>query len=196
MKTLKFLAVALAALCYAATSWAATRGVTEINEGTVRTVYIKKPLVGAKGYVVADWPKGQVRVEVSKFPASAKGYEVFLFTIDIPAYMSKMFVGGTKANGLVAKVSPFKEVAGLISKWKSIGDLKMDGKGNGRLVYARGDDLYKTGLNMIMIFEKVSPGSHAGPEDTSKLMVECNGQLTGTKGSDGMDEALTVLPKK
>ncbi len=35
------------------------------------------------------------------FPAADMGYEVFLFQIDIPAYMSKMFVGGMKANGVV-----------------------------------------------------------------------------------------------
>ncbi len=195
MRTVMVLAAALAVLCSVGTSWAAMRGVTEISEGTVRKVYINKPLNGAKGYVVADWAKGQVRVEVMKFPASAKGYEVFLFEIDVPTYMSKMFVGGKKANGLVASPPPFGEVAGLISQWKSVGDLTMDGKGNGRLVYSKGDDLYKTGLNMIMIFEKVTPGTHAGPEDTSKLMVECNGPLTGTKGSDGMEAALTIIPK-
>lgn len=195
MRTAMVLAAALAMLCSVGTSWAATRGVTEINEGTVRQVYVKKPLTAAKGYVVADWAKGQVRVEVMKFPASAKGYEAFLFEIDVPAYMSIMFVGGKKKNGLVANPPPFSEVGGLISQWKSIGDLKMDGKGNGRLVYRKGDDLYKTGLNMIMIFEKVTPGSHAGPEDFSKLMIECNGPLTGTKGSEGMEAALTIIPK-
>ena len=189
-----FVAV-LATIFYVGTSLAATRGVTEINEGTVRKVYVDSPLVGAKGYVVADWGKGQVRVEAQNFPKSVTGYEAFLFEIDVPAYMSKMFVGGKKKNGLVANPPPFSKVGGLISQWKSIGDLKMDGKGNGRLIYRKGDDLYETGLNMIMIFEKVTPGSHAGPEDFSKLMVECNGPLTGTKGSDGMEAALTVIPK-
>ena len=189
------LAAILAALCIASTSYAATWGVTEINEGTVRNVYIKKPLIGARGYVVADWQMGQVRVEVMDLPASAKGYEVFLFEIDVPTYMSKMFVGGKKENGLVAKAPPFDEVAGLISQWKSLGDLKMDGKRHGRLEYRKGDDLYKTGLNMIMIFEKVTPGSHASPEDTSKLMVECNGPLAGTMGAGGTMPP-TIFPKK
>ena len=195
MKALPILAIVLITLLWVDTSSAAQRGVTEINEGTVRKVYIDGPLVGAKGYVVADWGKGQVRVEAQNFPKSVAGYEAFLFEIDVPAYMSKMFVGGKKKNGLVAKPPPFSEVAGLIKQWKSLGDLKMDGKGNGHLEYRKGDDLYKTGLNMIMIFEKVTPGSHAGPEDVSKLMVECNGPLTGTKGSDGMEAALTILPK-
>ncbi len=49
---------------------------------------------------------------------------------------------------------------------------------------------------MIFIFEKVTPGQHKGPEDVGKLMVECNGPLTGTKGSRGMEKALTIFPKK
>ena len=65
---------------------------SEISEGTIRTVYIKKPLVGAKGYVVGDWENGQVRVEVWNFPSSSTGYEAFLFEIDIPKYMAKIFV--------------------------------------------------------------------------------------------------------
>ena len=36
---------------------------------------------------------------------------------------------------------------------------------------------------MIMVFEKATAGHHEGPEDFSKLMVECNGPLTGTRGS-------------
>lgn len=74
----------------------AKRGVTELSEGTVRTVYIDTPLVGAKGYVVADWEKGQVRIEVQNFPVSDTGYEAFLFEIDVPAYMGKMFINGDK----------------------------------------------------------------------------------------------------
>ncbi|MCH7494009.1 hypothetical protein IIA16_04800, partial [bacterium] len=67
------------------------RGVTEISEGTLRTLYIDRPMVGAKGYVVADWTQGEVRVEVKGFPPSDMGYEVFMFEIDIPTYMGKMF---------------------------------------------------------------------------------------------------------
>ena len=178
------------------TSWAAQRGVTEISEGTIRTVYIDKPLVGSKGYVVADWEKGQVRVEVKNFPASSVGYEAFLFEIDVPTYMNKMFVDGNKAKGLVPNPPPFDEVAGLITQWYSLGDLKMDEKGNGFLEYKKGDNLYAKNLNMIFVFEKVTSGQHSGPEDVSKLMVECNGPLTGTKGSEGMEKALTVFPNK
>ncbi len=57
-----------------------------------------------------------------------------------------------------------------------------------------GDNLYAKGLNKIMVFEKVSSGQHAGPEDVGKLTVECSGPLSGSKGSDGMNEALTILP--
>jgi len=195
VKKFQVLLVAAATILLATSSWAATRGVTEISEGTVRSVYINKPLVGAKGYIVADWAKGQVRVEVMNFPKSSTGYEAFLFEIDIPAYMSKMFVGGKKANGLVAKPPAFNEVAGLISQWHSLGDVKVGANGVGVLTYAKGDDLYAAGLNMMMIFEKVSPGRHAGPEDVGKLMVECNGPLTGAKGSEGMEAALTIFPK-
>lgn len=183
------------ALLLCGLSWAAQRGVTEINEGTIRTVYIKKPLVGAKGYVVADWEAGQVRVEVKNFPPSKTGYEVFLFEIPVAAYMAKMFINGDKHRGLVDPVPPFAEVAGLIRQWYSLGDLTLDGKGNGTLVYDGGENLYAKGLNMIMIFEKVTAGRHAGPEDVSKLMVECNGPLAGTRGSEGMEKALTVLPR-
>ena len=193
MRILQFLGIMMAVALFANASWAG-RGVTEINEGTVRNVYIDKALTGAKGYVVADWENGEVRVEVMNFPAADMGYEVFLFEIDVPAYMSKLFIGGKKANGLVASTPPMGDVAALISQWKSIGDLEMSGDGAGRLIYNAGDDLYASGLNMIMIFAKVSAGQHAGPEDFSKLMVECNGPLTGTKGSDGMEAAMTVLP--
>lgn len=187
--------VVLMALALTATASAHQRGVTEISEGTVRQVYIDKPLVGADGYVVADWGKGEVRVEVRNFPASVTGYEAFLFEIDVPAYMSKMFVDGDKSKGLVANVPPFDKIAGLISQWQSLGDVKMAANGNGTLVYRRGDDLYAKGHNMIMIFEKVTPGQHAGPEDFSKLMVECNGPLNGTKGSAAMMKAMTILKK-
>ena len=195
MKTIQFGAVVLMTLILTATGWAHQRGVTEINEGTVRQVYIDKPLVGADGYVIADWGKGEVRVEVRNFPASATGYEVFLFEIDVPAYMAKMFVDGDKAKGLVADVPPFDEVAGLISQWQSLGDVKMAANGSGTLVYRGGDNLYAKGHNMIMIFEKVTAGQHAGPEDVSKLMVECNGPLDGAKGSAAMMKAMTVLKK-
>ncbi len=178
------------------TSRAHQRGVTEISEGTVLKVFIKKPFIGAKGYVIGDWEKGQVRVEVKDFPASKTGYEVFLFEINIPAYMAKMFVDGDKDKGIVANPPPFEDVGGLIKQWYSLGDLNMDDKGNGTLEYRKGENLYDKGLNMIMVFEKVTSGQHKGPEDLSKLMVECNGPLAGTKGSKGMEKALTVLLKK
>ena len=150
----------------------------------------------AKGYVVGDWENGQVRVEVWNFPGSEKGYEAFLFEIDIPKYMAKMFIDGNKSKGVVSKPSPFSEVAGLIKQWHSRGDLKMDDKGHGSLEYRKGDNLYRKGLNMIFVFEKVTSGQHRGPEDTGKLMVECNGPLAGTRGSRGMEKALTVFPNK
>ncbi|MFQ5914425.1 MAG: hypothetical protein ACE5JS_14705 [Nitrospinota bacterium] len=195
MKKVQILSVGLAILLLSGTCWAAKRAVTEIAEGTIRKVYIKKPLVGAKGYVVGDWEKGQVRVETWNFPPSKTGYEVFLFEIDIPAYMGKMFVDGDKDKGLVPNPPPFGEVAGLIKQWYSLGDVKMDSKAHGSLEYRKGDNLYQKGLNMIMVFEKATPGRHAGPEDVSKLMVECNGPLAGTKGSEGMEKALTVFSK-
>ena len=99
-------------------------------------------------------------------------------------------------DGTLPILAPMSDVAGLISQWKSIGDLEMTGDGSGRLIYDAGDNLYDSGFNMIMIFGKVSDGQHAGPEDFSKLMIECNGPLTGTKGSAGMEAALTVLSNK
>ncbi len=196
MKKVHVWIVAFIALFLSGTSWAHQRGVSEISEGTIRTVYINKPLVGAKGYVVGDWENGQVRVEVWNFPSSSTGYEAFLFEIDIPKYMARMFVDGNKDKGVVPNPPPFGEVAGLIKQWYSLGDLKMVEKGHGVLEYKKGNNLYKTGLNMIFILEKVTPGQHKGPEDTSKLMVECNGPLAGTKGSRGMEKALTVFSKK
>ncbi len=176
-------------------AWAAQRGVTELGEGTVRNVYVDAPLVGAKGYLVADWEKGQVRVEVKNFPDSANGYEVFLFQIDIPAYMGAMFVDGDSNNGIVANPPPFSAAAALISQWKSIGDLTMDSNGTGTLAYRGGSNIAETGLNMMMIFEKVTPGQHAGPEDFSKLMVECNGPLWGIPGTEAMASAIKVFPR-
>lgn len=170
------------------------RGVTELGEGTIRQVYIETEPVGAKGYVVADWEKGEVRIQVQNFPDSDIGYEAFLFEIDIPAYMEKMFIDGDKAKGLVADTPPMGDVAGLISQWHSLGDLEMDDKGNGVLEYRKGDNLYEKGLNMLFVFEKVSEGQHEGPEDFTKLMVECNGPLTRTKGAEGMEKALTIFP--
>lgn len=195
MKAIQLFAATLLILSFVGTSWAHQRGVTEISEGTIRTIYIDRPLVGAKGYVVADWENGQVRVEVKNFPSSSTGYEAFMFEIDVPTYMNKMFVGGDKGKGLVANPPPFGEVAGLITQWYSLGDIEVDDTGNGILEYKKGDNLYVKGLNMIFVFEKVTPGQHPGPEDVSKLMVECNGPLTGTKGSAGMEKALTVFRK-
>ena len=94
--------------------------------------------------------------------------------------------------GIVIVLSPRDAGASGIG---GAGEAELVGGGAGRLIYDAGDNLYASGLNMIMIFGKVSEGLPAGPEDFSKLMVECNGPLTGTMGSDGMEAALTVLPK-
>ena len=174
----------------------AQTGVTEINEGTVRRVYIDRPLVGAKGYVVGNWKKGEARMEVMGFPASSTGYEAFLFQIDAHAYMDKMFEDGEPAKGIVAQPPPFDEVAGLITQWYSLGDLEMNDDGTGTLAYAERNNLYDTGLNMIMVFEKVTPGRHEGPEDVGKLMVECNGPLNGMPGSAEMAKAIKVFATK
>ena len=169
------------------------RAVSEINEGTVRKTYVDKPLIGTKGYVVGDWKKGEARVEVMNFPLSETGYEAFLFEIDAAAYMSKMFVDGDPGKGIVPEPPPFGDVAGLISQWYSMGDLEMDNNGGGTLEYRDGDDLVAMGLNMIMVFEKVTPGRHDGPEDFSKLMVECNGPLAGIPSADAMAKAIRVF---
>ncbi len=71
MKATQLFAATLLILSFVGTSWAHQRGVTEISEGTIRTIYIDRPLVGAKGYVVADWENRQVRVEVKNFPSSS-----------------------------------------------------------------------------------------------------------------------------
>ena len=94
MKKVPIFLAAAGPLLFSVTPVAAQRGVSEINEGTVRRTYVESPLVGAKGYVVGDWQAGQVRVEVKDFPASETGYEAFLFVIDAHAYMSLMFVDG------------------------------------------------------------------------------------------------------
>ncbi len=192
MKIGLFLGVAMIAGLLTSQAFAAQIGVTEIAEGTVRTVYVDKPMVGARGYVVADWEAGDVRVEVKDFPASDSGYEVFLFEIDVKAYMGAMFVDGDPRKGIVAEPPPFEAAAALISQWKSIGDLSMSSQGNGQLAYKGGGNLAATGLNMIMIFEKVSAGMHDGPEDFSKLMVECNGPLGGLASMQGMEHAIKV----
>ncbi len=168
-------------------------GATELSEGTIRKLYVDKPLIGAKGYVVGDWQNGQVRVEVKDFPASDSGYEVFLVQVDIDGYRNALFVDSDPAKGLVANTPSFEDAATLMSQWQSIGDLKMDDKGNGVLEYDKGDDLYAKGLNVMVIFEKVTPGQHDGPEDFSKLIVECDGPLAGTKGTEGRVKGLHVF---
>ncbi len=193
MKKIYFLVGVVIVVMLSVPAWAAQRGVTELNEGTIRNVYVDAPLVGAKGYLVADWEKGQVRVEVMNFPPSAAGYEVFLFEIDIPAYMGAMFVDGDSNKGIVANPPPFSAAAALISQWKSLGDFTVDANGTGSLAYRDGGNLAETGLNMMMIFAKVTPGQHAGPEDFGKLMVECNGPLMGLPGSDVMASAIKVF---
>ncbi len=45
----------------------------------------------------------------------------------------------------------------------------------------------------MVIFEKVTPGQHDGPEDFSKLLVECDGPLAGTKGTEGRVKGLRVF---
>lgn len=184
---------ALGALFLSATSLAAQRGVSEINEGTIRRVYVDAPLVGAKGYVLGDWEKGDVRVEVKDFPSSDTGYEAFLFEIDTHAYMQIMFVDGNPEKGIVASPPPFADVAGLITQWYSLGDVEMGNHGNGTLEYRGAENLYEKGLNMIFVFEKVTSGRHEGPEDFSKLMAECNGPLTGTPGAEGMERATKIF---
>ncbi len=193
MKIGHFLVGVVVVVMLSVPAWAAQRGVTELSEGTVRNVYVDAPLVGAKGYVVADWEKGEVRVEVVNFPASAAGYEVFLFEIDIPAYMGAMFVDGDSNKGIVANPPPFSAAAALITQWKSLGDLTVDANGTGTLAFREGGNLADTGLNMMMIFAKVTPGQHAGPEDFGKLMVECNGPLMGLPGTDAMASAIKVF---
>ena len=73
--------------------------------------------------------------------------------------------------------------------------MRIGESGNGTLEYRKGDNLCKKGLNMIFVFEKLTPGQHEGPEDVSKLMVECNGPLTGTKGSKDMEKAIKIFSK-
>lgn len=197
MKKINFSIVPFGVLFFlvAASSVVYGHGVAEIAEGTVRKVYVDKPLVGAKGYIVGDWNRGKVRVEVKNFPSSNTGYEVFLFQIDIKGYVEKMFVGGDPRKGIVPNPPAFADVGALISKWKSLGDLQMADGGGGTLEYRGGDNLYQQNFNMVMVFEKVTAGPHEGPEDFSKLMVECNGPLPGTMGAAGMDKAITVFPK-
>ncbi len=168
-------------------------GATELSEGTIRKLYVDKPLIGAKGYVVGDWQNGQVRVEVKDFPASDTGYEVFLVQVDIDGYRNALFVDSNPAKGLVANTPSFEDAATLMSQWQSIGDLKMDDKGNGVLEYDKGDDLYAKGLNVMVIFGKVTPGQHDGPEDFSKLIVECNGPLSGTEGTERRVKGIQIL---
>ncbi len=169
-----------------ATTTAYSHGVAELNEGTVRKVYVDKPLIGVKGIIVGDWQRGQVRVEVQKFPASDTGYEVFLVNLNIPAFGGAMFVDGDSRMGIVANPPPFSAVGKLVRSWKSLGDLEMDANGNGKLEYRGGEDLFEGGYNNVMVFGKVTAGPHDGPEDFSKLMVECNGPLPGTKDIAGM----------
>ena len=62
-----------------------------------------------------------------------------------------------------------------------------------QLEYRGGDNLYRAGYNNVMVFEKVTAGPHKGPEDFSKLIVECNGPLMGLPGSEMMASAIKVF---
>ena len=106
-----------------------------------------------------------------------------------------MSVDGDPDKALVANPPPIYEVAGQIKQWQSLGDVEVDNKGNGLLAYRRGNNPYEKGLYVMLIFEKITPGQHEGPEDVSKLMVECHGQLVGTKGAEA-GKGLSIFPKK
>lgn len=171
-----------------------TKGTVELWEGTVRQIYIDKPLVGAKGYFVSNLREGEARAEVWGFPQRELGYEVFLFDIDVPQYVGLLFNEGNPNRGLKDPAPPFDQISPLITQWHSLGTLHVDEAGHGMLVYDKGDDLYAKGLNMIMIFGKKSEGTHEGPEDLGELMVECNGPIMGAMGIDPME--LRVLEGK
>ncbi|MFQ5691130.1 MAG: hypothetical protein ACE5HQ_12765 [Gemmatimonadota bacterium] len=150
--------------------------------------------MGARGYLVSDLAKGQARVEVWDFPQRELGYEVFLFDIDVPKYVSLLFRDSDPNKGLNDPAPPFSEIAPLITRWQSLGSIHVDERGQGTLVYDEGDDLYAKGLNMIMIFGKKSEGTHEGPEDLGELMIECNGPIIGADGIAPME--LPVLEGK
>lgn len=158
------------------------RGTVELWEGTVRQIYIDKPLIGARGYLVSDLRAGELRAEVFGFPQRDLGYEVFLFDIDVPAYVALLFKDGDPDKGPRDPAPSFDEVGPLIAQWRSMGTIHVDQWGHGTLVYNGGDDLYEAGLNMIMIFGKKTEGSHAGPEDLGELMIECNGPIPDGPG--------------
>ena len=164
------------------------QGVTEIFEDSIfRGAYNPAPFIGAKGYVVGKWDKGRVRVEVKDFPSSQTGYEVFLFETDVDAWGAKRL---EIRNRRGFDLPPSDEVLGLITQWHSLGDLGMDDNGNGVLEYYRGgQDLYSKGFNMMMVFEKVTPGRHGRPEDFTKLIVFSNGSLAGTMWTEGKGSA-------
>ncbi|MFQ5890662.1 MAG: hypothetical protein ACE5JR_11500 [Gemmatimonadota bacterium] len=168
-----------------------TKGTVELWEGTVRQIYIDKPLVGAKGYFVSDLSRGVARAEVWGFPQRDLGYEVFLFEIEVPAYVKLLFKEGNPNKGLNEPAPPFDQIAPLIKSWHSLGTFHVDESGHGTLVYDEGDDLYAGGLNMIMIFGKKTEGAHEGPEDLGELMVECNGPIMGAKGIRPMELRVT-----
>ncbi len=165
----------------------ATKGTVEMWEGTVRQIYIDKPLVGAKGYLVSNLAKGEARVEMWGLPQRDLGYEVFLFEIDVPQYVSLLFKDANPNRGLNDPAPPFDQIAPLIKQWYSLGTIHVDDGGHGVLEYDKDDDLYSKGLNMIMIFGKQNEGSHEGPEDLGELMVECNGPIPGARGIAPME---------
>lgn len=175
------------------------KGTVELWEGTVRQIYIDKPLVGAKGYFVSDLAAGQARAEVWDFPQRELGYEVFLFEIDVPQYVGLLFKDSNPNMGLNDPAPQFDQIGPLITQWKSLGTIHVDEAGHGTLAYDSGEDLYAQGLNMIMVFGKNSEGSHEGPEDLGNLIVECNGPIMGAQGIAPMElrvleGSITVRP--
>jgi hypothetical protein len=104
-----------------------------------------------------------------------------------------MFEDRNPLGAAVANPPPLNELAAMFTQWYSIGDVEIDGKGNGTLGYQKGDDLAAKGLNMIMIFEKKTGGRHEVPEDFGRLIVEGNGPLEGSPESMRHEGELKVF---
>ena len=106
----------------------------------MRQIYINKPPIGTRGYLVSNLKEGQGRVEVWGLPQRALGYEVFLFEIDVRSYVGLLFKESNPNKGLNDPAPPFDQIAPLVKQWYSLGTLEVNETGRGTLVYDKGVD--------------------------------------------------------
>lgn len=208
MKEVLFLAVAiLASSFFLLHGWGGDPGasgsllrppaggvVLELYEGGIRSLLPRKPAL-ARGYAVLYPENGQVRMEVFGLPRSKEGHEAFLVRADPEKLTSLLYVEGNPEKGVVSPPPHLEQVVPLLSLWYSLGTLETAGKGHHLLIFNKPVNLRKGGGNLILIFEKKSPGVHQLPEDFSRIILESNGFLRYDENGQISVERVAIFPE-